>query len=591
MVGTMRNPGTFIHGIAASEHLDSSGERIIIKGIDISRLTTEGVFNFEHKSETTTQIVGKILEATKIYKESDCLNEHHLFFWNQIHMPYLYVAGELFDGVGHRGAEDLAALLRYDAQGHINSETRDIVNFSIEGQRLEKRGHLIHSCIARKITITTTPCNKVAGAKLKIDNNNAEDKEIITDSGNFQLFQPLMGKNEVISSCQILKKDESNSKNFKPKRTFSALEAPRDMKLGDRISYKHTQKPQENQDLFNFSWNKTNLPSVQQRLKESTEDHQKYDINSVKVKEFQPKHIKYIKREGEATPPAQWLRNPKHVPNKTDGYHYNHEHQKREGLIGQMRNNGKINMPILIAHDDGSHTAIAGHDEIAYSHSLQKPLKAITIKEHKKDDKLNRSEEDKHDKLEKATQNDKIRQLKEKQANQRRLQLMAAGDRKFQLEQRGIKRKTKPPRKIHRKKPLQKAKVDKLVDETDRKQIRDDRKKPDPAPYTSKLAQARGKLRAKLGKYDSNVRKALVAGSGMGAPSAKTSDNALYKMAALEMANEYFQKYEKSQELIEFLQNKFPDITKKEATALAKAIVFTKEKKKELKLKELIDEK
>ena len=60
--------GTWIDGIAASEHLDSSGERIEIQGIDLSSLNRDGVFNWEHKYEGASHIVGKIYEAKKIFK-------------------------------------------------------------------------------------------------------------------------------------------------------------------------------------------------------------------------------------------------------------------------------------------------------------------------------------------------------------------------------------------------------------------------------------------------------------------------------------------------------------------------------------------
>ena len=52
--------GTLIHGIAASENIDSSGERIIIAGMDISSLEVSGVFNYEHSSNIPAQIVGKV---------------------------------------------------------------------------------------------------------------------------------------------------------------------------------------------------------------------------------------------------------------------------------------------------------------------------------------------------------------------------------------------------------------------------------------------------------------------------------------------------------------------------------------------------
>lgn len=193
--------GTFIHGIAASEHLDSSGERIKIEGVDISSLTRDGVFNYEHNSKEASSIVGKILEAKKILKRSDCDNDHQKYFWDKIKMPYIYVAGELFDAVGHKEAGEVAAMVRYDQQAPINKDSKKLINFSIEGSRMEKQGAIITKCIARKISITLTPCNKVCEAEeLKLDPK--EEKH--SDSGNFSFIQDIMSKSDE-PSCQIMK--------------------------------------------------------------------------------------------------------------------------------------------------------------------------------------------------------------------------------------------------------------------------------------------------------------------------------------------------------------------------------------------------
>ena len=162
MSKSKRKYGTFVDGIAASEHLDSSGERIKIKGVDISSLTKDGVITYEHKNEQSSQVVGKIIEAKKIYKRKDCENDRHKYYWDKCKMPFLYISAELFDAFGHTGAKDLIAHLEYDAQGHINKEARNVVNFSIEGARLETRGSDVNKCIARKVTATVTPCNKAA---------------------------------------------------------------------------------------------------------------------------------------------------------------------------------------------------------------------------------------------------------------------------------------------------------------------------------------------------------------------------------------------------------------------------------------------
>lgn len=262
--------GTFVHGIGASQALDSSGERILIDGIDISSLTRDGVFNYEHKNDNASQIVGKILEAKKIFKKADCENKDHEYFWDKVQMPFLYVSGELFDAVGHTSAQDIAAMLKYDEQGYADKEAKNLINFSIEGAVLEKNNHEIVKCVARKITITITPCNKTAIAKLKTSDND------------FGFINEIVEKNESMSSVQILKSEESIEKNdalkmpkvghnyekigptygehrpgkpIQPKRTFTSENAPKNLKVGDRITYPKPKpyKPKTGKDIYGKS--------------------------------------------------------------------------------------------------------------------------------------------------------------------------------------------------------------------------------------------------------------------------------------------------------------------------------------------------
>lgn len=226
--------GTFIHGVVSTQHIDSSGERIIIEGVDISSLTKDGTFNYEHDNKSPSSVVGKILEAKKILAASDCENDHHLYFWNKIKLPFIYCAGELFDAVGHKEAQEVAALLRYDQLEPINKESKKLINFSIEGSRVEKQGSNITKCIARRVALTGTPCNKVCEAEeLKLDPK--EEKH--SDSGDFKFIQDIMGKSDE-PSCQIMKGNipflYKNAKITMPakeavkehKRLVTALESP-----------------------------------------------------------------------------------------------------------------------------------------------------------------------------------------------------------------------------------------------------------------------------------------------------------------------------------------------------------------------------
>lgn len=166
---------TYIDGIGASENLDSSGERIIIAGMDISSLALDGTFTYEHEQgvapdgqkisvKTPDQTVGKILKAKKIFSDKDCENERELYFWNKVQVPYIYVMGELFDDF-KASAKEVAGMFMYDAAKKGKQE-RNVMNFSIEGGYIARNGADVIRSVARKCTITVNPCNKAAIAEM-----------------------------------------------------------------------------------------------------------------------------------------------------------------------------------------------------------------------------------------------------------------------------------------------------------------------------------------------------------------------------------------------------------------------------------------
>ena len=155
---------TYIHGIGASENIDTSGEIVSIAGLDISSLDKDGVFNWEHKSDQPSQVVGKILKARKIFSDADCEDEYQEYFWNKCKVPFLYVMGELTDDYTD-SAREVAGKFRYDADKKAQNE-RSMMNFSVEGSKISKEGITVTRSIARKITITILPCNKAAVAEM-----------------------------------------------------------------------------------------------------------------------------------------------------------------------------------------------------------------------------------------------------------------------------------------------------------------------------------------------------------------------------------------------------------------------------------------
>jgi len=166
---------TIIDGIAASEHLDSSGESLSIEGMDISSLGgPDSILNWEHGSkDRPSQVVGKVTFARKIMKKDDAKNKREAYFWNKIKKPFVYIKAELFDGLGHSGAQDVAAMLKYKNKDK-GKNSRLVVGFSIEGGKIEKKGMQVTKSIARDVAITVKPCNKVCDAEL-IEGNFDDD--------------------------------------------------------------------------------------------------------------------------------------------------------------------------------------------------------------------------------------------------------------------------------------------------------------------------------------------------------------------------------------------------------------------------------
>lgn len=198
---------TYIHGIAASENIDTSGEIVSIAGLDISSLDRDGVINWEHKSDQPSQVVGKILKAKKIFSDADCDDDHQLHFWEKCKTPFVYVMGELLDDYSD-SAREVAGKFRYDAD-HNNE--RNMMNFSVEGSKISKEGITVTRSIARKVTCTILPCNKMAVAEIvladqKNPKKNAIDELFKTETVEIEVLN-IDSKSKL---WDLLKKEDPN---------------------------------------------------------------------------------------------------------------------------------------------------------------------------------------------------------------------------------------------------------------------------------------------------------------------------------------------------------------------------------------------
>jgi hypothetical protein len=171
--------GLLLDGVFASEAIDSSGEILSIKGLDITDFDEgKGLANYEHQEEVEDEeskkkdkrphgeeIVGKVVYAKKIYNEDDCTNDRERLFWKRTKLPLLYGVVRLYDAAGHDGAKALAASVR----DSVANEEPIMVGFSIEGTTLDKKGNTLKETIARKVALTTKPCNKQAVSGILAD--------------------------------------------------------------------------------------------------------------------------------------------------------------------------------------------------------------------------------------------------------------------------------------------------------------------------------------------------------------------------------------------------------------------------------------
>lgn len=150
--------GMQIDGIAASEHIDSSGEILKVEGHDISDLVEgRGVLNFEHDEDKSAEnILGAITYAKKIFKAEDCTNDRERSYWDACKKPFVYIKAELFDDEMHPGAVAAAALIRYYAKRN----EKILAGFSIEGSTLKRDNNVLERSVGRRVALTLRPCNK-----------------------------------------------------------------------------------------------------------------------------------------------------------------------------------------------------------------------------------------------------------------------------------------------------------------------------------------------------------------------------------------------------------------------------------------------
>ncbi len=171
--------GMILAGVFSSENTDTSAERIIIKGVDISDIENgTALINYEHKNEKNSEsngmeIVGRVISAKKIYSKEDCTNDLERQAWEEIKLPLIFGYGRLFDGAGHPGAMGIAAAIR---DMHANKE-KILYRWSVDGNTYSRSDNELTGTIVKNMAITTKPCNRASITFLVYDPNAPEGFE------------------------------------------------------------------------------------------------------------------------------------------------------------------------------------------------------------------------------------------------------------------------------------------------------------------------------------------------------------------------------------------------------------------------------
>lgn len=171
-----------LRAVFTAEVPDKSGEIVSVRGLNLDSIHEgKGLVNSEH-SNSFAKTVGKILNAKKIFKESDCANDFEKRSFKKTNgVPIVVGTMELFPD--HEEAEAIAKIVKYSK----NKGEPLLLGTSVEGGILEREGPFIKQSIMRKVAITASSCNEAATMELASEMSKSEfatyQKMIQTDNG------------------------------------------------------------------------------------------------------------------------------------------------------------------------------------------------------------------------------------------------------------------------------------------------------------------------------------------------------------------------------------------------------------------------
>lgn len=161
-----------VAAVLSAETVDTSGEVLVVKNADISALKSGNApVNIEHinpedleKEEDKdfkgfTVVVGRVIDAKKIFSEDDCDNEYELKAWNDLQVPLIFGYIEFFDGDdAHENAKAASSIIKMANKSGFDH----MIGFSVEGQILKREGNKLVETVIKRVASTLKPANKAA---------------------------------------------------------------------------------------------------------------------------------------------------------------------------------------------------------------------------------------------------------------------------------------------------------------------------------------------------------------------------------------------------------------------------------------------
>lgn len=181
------NKNLILEGIFSVETPDTSGEVLSVEGADISDLQSgKATLNTEHINPEDADdeeihkrdgenrddfkgfnaIVGRVINAKKIFSPDDCKSEREMTAWNEFRKPMIYGSVEIWDGPdAHDNARAAASIARMFSKAQEGPQ----LGLSVEGATLDRQGNFLKKTVIRKMALTMKPANKAATVDIVAD--------------------------------------------------------------------------------------------------------------------------------------------------------------------------------------------------------------------------------------------------------------------------------------------------------------------------------------------------------------------------------------------------------------------------------------